>query len=113
MKTKIRILATTSILLIAINATKAQDTIPSQTATSNSQADVAAGGAPKEPVAAVAWYRKAAEQIYAGAQNAVGYCYFNGKGVSKDEAEAVRWYRKAAEQGLEKAKVKLKVLGIN
>ena len=70
-------------------------------------------GVSKDESEAVRWYRKAAEQGDADAQANLGYCYLHGKGVSKDEAEAVRWYRKAAEQGLEKAKVKLKVLGIN
>jgi len=59
MKTKISIIVASSILLIAITATKAQNTISPQTATSNSQADVAGGEAPKDPVAAVAWYRTA------------------------------------------------------
>ena len=47
---------------------------------------------------AVKWYRKAAEQNDAEAQNDLGACYANGQGVAKDEAEAVKWYRKAAEQ---------------
>ena len=48
---------------------------------------------------AVRWYRKAAEQEHAGAQNNLGVMYSNGKGVPKDDQQAVRWYRKAAEQG--------------
>ena len=52
---------------------------------------------------AVKWYRKAAEQGLAEAQNSLGDCYYNGDGVSEDEEEAVKWYRKAAEQGLAEA----------
>lgn len=48
---------------------------------------------------AVKWYRKAAEQGLAVAQNDLGVCYENGEGVPQDYAEAVKWYRKAAEQG--------------
>lgn len=48
---------------------------------------------------AVRWYRKAAEQGYAAAQNNLGNCYRHGRGVAQDYAEAVRLYRKAVEQG--------------
>ena len=45
-------------------------------------------------------YRKAAEQGYDEAQNAVGRFLEEGwGGVTKNEAEAVEWFRKAAEQG--------------
>ena len=56
---------------------------------------------------AVKWYRKAAEQGHAGAQNNLGVCYENGYGVTKDYYEAVKWYRKAAEQGLADAQCNL------
>ena len=48
---------------------------------------------------AVRWYRRAAEQGFAPAQENLGLCYERGQGVQKDYAEAVKWYRKAAEQG--------------
>ena len=48
---------------------------------------------------AVKWFRKAAEQGDAAAQNNLGSCYYNGHGVTQDYYEAVKWYRKAAEQG--------------
>ena len=48
---------------------------------------------------AVRWYRRAAEQGYAGAQSALGFLYAHGEGVPEDDIEAVRWYRFAAEQG--------------
>ena len=56
---------------------------------------------------AVKWYRKAAEQGHAGAQNNLGVCYENGYGVTKDYYEAVKWYRKAAEQGHAQAQCNL------
>ena len=48
---------------------------------------------------AVKWYRKAAEQGDANAQNSLGVMYYKGEGVPRDHQEAVKWYRKAAEQG--------------
>ena len=45
------------------------------------------------------WYRKAADQGNAIAENFVGLSYENGLGVKKDLSEAMRWYRKAADQG--------------
>jgi hypothetical protein len=55
--------------------------------------------AAKNYAEAARWYRKAAEQGHASAQNGLAWMYNNGKGVAKNYAEAVRWYRKAAEQG--------------
>ena len=48
---------------------------------------------------AVQYYRKAAEQGYAPAQNALGDMYYYGRCVTRDYVEAVRWYRKSAEKG--------------
>ena len=48
---------------------------------------------------AVKWRRLAADQGHADAQNNLGFCYFNGKGVKQDFVEAVKWWRLAAEQG--------------
>jgi len=53
---------------------------------------------------AVAWYRKAAEQGEAMAQNNLGVMYENGQGVKKDRAQALGWYRKAAAQGNDRAR---------
>jgi hypothetical protein len=47
----------------------------------------------------VKWYRKAAEQGHAFAQDGLGSCYCEGQGVPQDFGEAVKWFRKAAEQG--------------
>jgi hypothetical protein len=43
-------------------------------------------------VEAVKWYRKAAEQNYAGAQFNLGFCYANGQGVAKDNVEGYKWF---------------------
>ena len=56
-------------------------------------------GVVRDPKKAAEWYRKAAEQGYADAQNNLGLLYAGGTGVVKDEAKAAEWYRKAAEQG--------------
>ena len=56
-------------------------------------------GVPQDYAEAVRWYRKAAEQGYAEAQNNLGLMYDMAQGVPQNYAEAVKWYRKAAEQG--------------
>ncbi len=57
-------------------------------------------GLPQNEDLAVKWYRKAAEQGHAAAQNTVGVFYRLGRGgLEKDKAEAVNWYRRAARQG--------------
>ena len=48
---------------------------------------------------AARWYRQAAEQAYAAAENALGFLYDSGQGVPENHVEAARWYRKAASQG--------------
>ena len=48
---------------------------------------------------AVQWYRKAADQGDADAQNNLGNMYDFGHGVPQDYAQALQWYRKAADQG--------------
>jgi TPR repeat protein len=53
----------------------------------------------RDETAAVAWYRRAAEQGDASAQNNLGVMYANGQGVRQDDALAVHWYGLAAEQG--------------
>ena len=77
---------------------------------------------PQDYVEAVRWYRKAAEQGEARAQNNLGLIYahdaflgdFNQRTVPdpegrvpKDYAEAIRWFRKAAEQGNAKSQFSL------
>ncbi len=52
-----------------------------------------------EQAEAANWYRDAAGQGFAPAQNNLGVMYTNGHGVPRDDAEAVKWHRMAAEQG--------------
>jgi len=56
-------------------------------------------GVTKDYKAALEWYKKAAEQGHAVAQNRLGAMYAKGDGVTQDYKEAFKWYRKAAEQG--------------
>jgi TPR repeat protein len=64
-------------------------------------------GVPQDFAEAMKWYRKAAIQGHAMAQNDLGFMYDNGRGVTQDYAEAVNWYRKAAEQGNAEAQYNL------
>jgi TPR repeat protein len=64
----------------------------------------------KDPVEAVKWYRKAAEQNYADAQLNLGRCYVQGEGVAEDLVEAYKWLLLAARQGDEDAKKIVAVL---
>ena len=59
------------------------------------------------------WYKKAAKQGNAEAQNCLGVCYEDGNGVTKDLSEAAKWYRKAAEQGNAAAQCNLGVCYYN
>ena len=45
------------------------------------------------------WFRKAAEQGLAVAQNELGRCYLNGEGVEINLAQAFEWFQKAATKG--------------
>lgn len=47
----------------------------------------------------VKWYRKAADQGFALAQEVLGSLYYSGDGVPQDYTEAAKWYGKAADQG--------------
>ena len=47
----------------------------------------------------MSWYRIAAEQGNAFAEDNLGACYSSGHGVVRDFTEAVKWYRLSAEQG--------------
>jgi TPR repeat protein len=51
-------------------------------------------GTRQDKAQALFWYRKAAEQGFPTAMNALGDMYNVGEGVAKDEAEAGRWYQK-------------------
>ena len=58
---------------------------------------------------AVKYYKMAAEQGHAVAQNQLGNCFNLGLGVVQDYNEAVKWYRKAADQGRAAAQCNLGV----
>ncbi len=56
-------------------------------------------GVGRDPVAAVRWFRRAADGGHVAAMTALGFAYESGRGIAADAAEAVRWYQKAAVQG--------------
>jgi hypothetical protein len=62
-------------------------------------ANAAAGRVgPKDDVAAMKWFRIAADKGYAPAENNLGFLYAEGRGSARDDAEAVRWYKRAADR---------------
>jgi TPR repeat protein len=56
------------------------------------------GEAIGDPVEAMTWYQKSAEQGLVIAQEVLADHYLKGEGVTKDPAEAMKWYQRAAEQ---------------
>ncbi len=56
---------------------------------------------------AAEWYRKAAEQGDARAQNNLGYMYDTNRGVEADAEQAVYWYQLAATAGNVNAQINL------
>ena len=58
-------------------------------------------GTALDPVEAVAWFRKAADQNCPAAFYELGVCYENGEGVERDLDKAAEWYGKAVEGGFE------------
>jgi hypothetical protein len=67
-------------------------------------------GVPKDSAEAVKWYRKAAEQGNAVAQNNLGAMYARGDGVPKDLVQAHAWQNIAGAAGLKQAKEALEIL---
>ncbi len=67
-------------------------------------------GVPQDYGETFKWYRKAAEQGFAGSQNNLGFMYGHGEGVPQDHAEAVKWYREAANQGFARAQSNLGIM---
>ena len=69
-------------------------------------------GVPQDEAAAAQWFRRAAEQGVAEAQNILGLLmYDQGKGVPQDDYKAAaQWFRRAAEQGVAKAQYNLGVM---
>lgn len=56
-------------------------------------------GVPQDFVAALAWYRRAAELGSVSAMNNIATLHFHGLGVPQSYEEAVKWLRLAVEQG--------------
>ncbi|HTI88891.1 MAG TPA: hypothetical protein VL966_19990 [Alphaproteobacteria bacterium] len=59
---------------------------------------------------AVRWFRIAADQGYAPAENNLGYMYAEGRGVTRDDETAVKWYRRAANRGYPPAQTSLAMM---
>jgi hypothetical protein len=57
------------------------------------------GTPPKDMKEAMKWFRMAADQGEADAQDHVGGFYLSGIGMPKNLVEAARWERRAADQG--------------
>ena len=67
-------------------------------------------GVPQDDKEAVKWYRLAAEQGDAKAQNNLGVSYDNGQGVPQDYKEALKWTKLAAEQGHARAQKNVAII---
>jgi TPR repeat protein len=67
-------------------------------------------GVPRDPAAAAAWTRKAAELGDSRAQLELGQAYESGEGVERDNREAAHWFKEAALQGDADAAFRLGVM---
>jgi hypothetical protein len=65
---------------------------------------------PQDDKTAVKWYRLAAKQGHAGAQNNLGFLYMIGQGVPQNYQTAIKWFRISAEQGFSLAQNNLGLL---
>jgi len=72
--------------------------VPAEQSDANAQLKL--GLAAQDDAEAVRWFRKAADQGLALAQDNLGGMYANGRGVRQDDAEAVQWHQRAANQGI-------------
>ena len=70
-------------------------------------------GVTQDYAEACKWYRLAADQGYAGAQNVLGFMYDSGYGVTQDYDEAIKWYRLAANQGFPNAQYNIGIMYAN
>ncbi len=61
-------------------------------------------GVPENYKESARWYRKAAEQGHAKAQNSLGFRYAHGRGVPEDHILAYAWWNIAATNGEEQAR---------
>ncbi|MBN3843669.1 caspase family protein [Burkholderia sp. Ac-20349] len=64
-------------------------------------------GTRRDPRAALAYYRRAAQMNYPIAQTLLGETYFEGKLVARDYGEAEKWLARAAAQDVVRAKLDL------
>lgn len=64
-------------------------------------------GGPQDKTEAARWFRKAAEQGAAAAQNEMGVLYWRGEGVDQDRVKAGTWFERAAASGSEDAETNL------
>jgi len=71
--------------------------------------DASSDGIPLDYAEAVKWYRLAAEQGNADAQNNLGYMYYSGNGVPKNLVQAHVWLNIAGANGNELAKKNLAI----
>ena len=67
-------------------------------------------GVNKDHKAAFKWFKLAAEQGNAIAQNRLGFVYYEGQGVTQDYIRAYMWLDISASQGGKKAKGNLKIV---
>ena len=70
-------------------------------------------GMPQNYVAALNWWKSAAEHGSAKAETYLGIIYYNGEGVPKDYVEALNWWKSAAEHGSAAAKYDLGLAYLN
>ena len=75
---------------------------------------------PMDPVEAVKWFRKAADQDHAYAQLHLGVLHEAGRGVRQDDMEAAKWwrmavagFRKAAKKGDPEKQISLGLMHAN
>ena len=63
-------------------------------------------------VAAIQWFRRAAEQGFPNSQYNLGLFYAKGMVLPQDEAEAIKWLSKAAAQGYLDAQYQLGLMSL-
>ena len=71
------------------------------------------GSLPRDPIAATAWFLRAAQLGHAPSQYETGHAYEFDIGVQANRAVAIHWYRKAAEQGHTEGQFRLGFLLVN
>ena len=67
-------------------------------------------GFPQNYAQAALWYKRAAAQGHADAENNLGLLYMNGQGVPQNRSLAIAWYRRAAAHGSREAQQNLNAI---